>query len=209
MVPSIWPNSASFGAKLSHRHGSLVGTTEIPIPRMVRNEPVIISRKAIENPVRGRHVRVIVGTVCCFRCLLVPAGPCFPVEVASVEAGRHLVGLVIKEALAHAVLAFAFLKLEAAVDDPVDEFLDFADFFSVGFAELFHNCSQPGAGTPLIAKARDPHAAVLHDDFASFAIVGHHGGSAMKRIFRSVNHCFVVRKWPMSATASASGLVIK
>src|ERR1700728_3209670 len=104
---------------------------QIPLPRMVGDQTLMIASQTVEHPVCCGHVGVIVRTVDSFRSLLIPACPGFPIEVTVVVVWRHLVGLVIEETLAYAILVRSVLRLQATPEHAVDELLKLVELFFV------------------------------------------------------------------------------
>jgi hypothetical protein len=128
-------------------------------------------------------VGIVVGAIDGLRRLLIPTGPGFPVKVAAIEGRGHLVGLVVEETLAHAVLPGVVIELEVAIHHAVHELFDLVDFLLIWLIELFHDSGEPRSGTALVAEPGNPDATILQDDLVEFAIEGHHRGRAMKWIF--------------------------
>src|SRR5580700_5493785 len=136
---------------------------EIPIPRMVGNQALMIASQPVEHPVCRGHVGIIVRPVDSFRRLLVPACPSFPVHTAVVVIGSHLVGLVVEETLSYAIAV---------------------RFLFVGLDKLLHDRCQPGTRAPLVAQPCYPHAAVLEHHAVGLTVISDHGRSTVERVAR-------------------------
>src|ERR1035438_976893 len=157
---------------------------EIPIPRMVANQALMIASQPVEHPVCRGHVWIIVRPVDSFRRLLVPACPSFPVHTAVVVVGSHLVGLVVEETLSYAIAVRSVFGLQATPQHPVDEPLEFIEFLFVGLDKLLHDRCQPGTRATLVAQPCYPHAAVLEHHAVGLTVISDHGRSTVERIAR-------------------------
>src|SRR5215831_12678997 len=98
---------------------------------MIRHEAGMIAGKAIQNPIRRRHVRVIVGTVHSLGSIFIPAGPALPIEVGTVVVGWKLIWLVVEKAFPHAVFLLPILELNSAPYHVVHELLEFGHLFRI------------------------------------------------------------------------------
>ena len=126
-----------------HGHRRFIRLVQIPLRGMIGHKAGMIPRQPVHDPVRRGHVRVIVGSVNSLRSFLIPAGPAPPVQVAAIVAGGQLVGLIVEEALADAVLLWPILILELPPKNAVDELLELRHFLGIGIPELLHSQSQP------------------------------------------------------------------
>src|SRR6185437_4276210 len=169
------------GREAHHAHGGFIGLIEIPVPGMVGDESRMIAGQPVHDPVGRGHVGIVVGAVHRFGLLLSPACPRLPVLVGAVVSGGKLVGLIVEEAFADAVLFGAVLILQVPPEGLIDELLELGDFFLVWFAEFLHGESEPWAGSRLVAGAGDPDAAVLRVLLVRVAVVADGGGGAVER----------------------------
>src|SRR5215472_10367908 len=99
---------------MSHCHGSLVRVVEIPLPGMIGHKLRMVACESVEYPIGGSHMRIVVGTIHGLRRLFVPASPTGPVEGTVIVVRRHLIGLVVEQALAHAVCLRTFRGLQSS-----------------------------------------------------------------------------------------------
>src|SRR5579859_1321308 len=96
---------------------------QIPLPRMVCDKALVVTRQAVKDPIRRRNVRVVEGTVHRLRCLLVPTRPTAPIQIAPVVTPRQFIWLIVEEAFSHAVLFRAVFVLYAAPQNAIDKLL--------------------------------------------------------------------------------------
>src|SRR5580704_16723463 len=157
---------------------------EIPIPRMARDQALVIASQPVEHPVSRSYVLIVVRPVDSFRRLLVPARPSFPVHTAVVVVGSHLVGLIIEETLSYAIAVRSVFGLQSTPQHPVDEPLKFIDFLFVGLDELLHDRCQPGTRATLVAQPCYPRAAVLEHHAVGLTVISDHGRSTVERVAR-------------------------
>src|SRR5579859_27859 len=178
---------------------------QIPLPRMVGHHARMVACQAIHHPIRRCYMRIVKGAVYCLRRFLIPTRPALPIQIIAVIAGRHLVWLIVKEALANAILLRSIAILEMPPQDSIDELLQLADLFFVRLSQFFHGSSKPRVCACLITQARDPHAAILHHLLICLAVVAYDSWPTMKWVgsigqplFRcqkapKVRNCFSLR----------------
>ena len=171
-------------SKFGHRHGCFIGMCEIPVPGMVGDQSLVVARQAIQHPVGGSDVRIVVGPIHSFGRFHAPAGPTAPIEIAAIVIRRQLIGLIVEQTLAHAIWMWAVPELQAAPEHAIHELLNLVELFVVGLAQLFHDGREPGTRAALITQASNPHTAVLRNDLVGFAIIAHDRGAAMEGILR-------------------------
>src|SRR5215471_15073841 len=121
----------------------------------------MISSQSIEDPICRGHMRVVVGSVDRLGCLLVPTGPRFPVELAVVKVGSHLVGLIIEKTLADSEGTRSVFGLQHSPKNVIYELLNFDQFVFVWLHKFFHHSRKPGTGAAFIAQPGNPDSAIL------------------------------------------------
>ena len=171
-------------SKFGHRQGCFIGMREIPVPGMVGDQALVVARQAIQHPVGGSDVRIVVGPIHSFGRFHAPAGPTAPIEIAAIVIRRQLIGLIVEQTLAHAIWMWAVPELQAAPEHAIHELLNLVELFVVGLAQLFHDGREPGTRAALITQASNPHTAVLRNDLVGLAFIAHDRGATMEGILR-------------------------
>ena len=116
----------------------MIGFVEVPLPLLGGDHAGVVAGDAVHGPVGGDDVGVVIGAVDGAGSLLVvPTRPGAPVALVIFEI-REARGVIIEEALFHAVHLRAFADLEAAPESLVDELSVLIDFGLVGLAEFLH-----------------------------------------------------------------------
>ena len=110
---------------------------------MIRDQPFVIARQPVQNPISSDDVEIVERAVDKFRVSFVPACPGGPIKILSVKARGHLIRLVIKKALANAKFLRAILVLQAAPQDAVHKLLKLAELFLIRQPQLFHDRCHP------------------------------------------------------------------
>src|SRR5690348_3088973 len=149
---------------------------------MVSYQVLMVSRQAIERPVGGRDVRVVIGTINALRGFLVPTGPGCPVEILAVKIRRHLIRLIEEETLLDSELEWAFAVLQLTPENAIKELMVLLEFVLIGFNELLHHRRQPRSSPAFVAQPGNPDPAVLQDDLIGVLVVGHYRRTAVEGV---------------------------